>query len=54
MDLRNDPLINHLNGRLRGAVGLKKYQETKKVMADFEIKFKEEIVKDVKINLRIP
>jgi hypothetical protein len=53
MDLRNDPLISDLNGQLKGAVGIKKYQETKKVMANFEIKFKEAVIKDGKVNLKI-
>lgn len=41
----NDPRLNDLNTRVNTVVGIKKYQEIKKVMEEFDSKLQKEINK---------
>lgn len=56
MSPNHDPLLHNLNLRLNTIMGIKKYQETKKIMADYDLQNKEDAVRPVKdtINIRVP
>lgn len=42
-----DPRLNVINNRVNAVVGLKQYQQVKKVMAEFDSKLRQEMDKKI-------
>lgn len=56
MPSNRDPILDNLTLQLNSIIGIKKYKQTKKVMADYDMQFKEESLKTAgeSVNIRVP